>query len=73
MPVTRLLVATTNRDKLHEIQRLLAGIDFDIVTLEGWPDVVAPDETGNTFDENARAKAEHYARATGELDRKSVV
>ena len=67
MPVTRLLVATTNRDKLHEIRRLLAGIDFDIVTLEGWPDVVAPDETGNTFDENARAKAEHYARATGEL------
>ena len=67
MAVTRLLVATTNRDKLHEIQRLLAGIDFDIVTLERWPDVVAPDETGNTFDENARAKAEHYARATGEL------
>src|SRR5207253_11474797 len=65
--VTRLLVATTNRDKLHEIQRLLAGIDFDIVTLERWPDVVAPDETGTTFDENARAKAEHYARATGEL------
>jgi len=63
----RLLVATTNRGKLVEIQRILAGIDFDVVTLDAWPHVAAPAETGRTFDENARAKAEYYARATGEL------
>ena len=63
----RLLVATTNRGKLQEIQRILAGVDFDLVTLDQWPDLPAPEETGRTFDENARAKAEYYARATGEL------
>jgi len=65
--MTRLLVATTNRGKLQEIQRILSGIDYDIVTLDSWPHVAAPPETGRTFDENARAKAAHYARATGEL------
>jgi len=60
-------VATTNRGKLQEIQRILAGIDFELVTLDLWRHVSAPPETGRTFDENARAKAEYYARATGEL------
>ena len=59
-------MATTNLGKLQEIQRILAGIDFDIVTLDAWP-LAAPLETGKTFEENARAKANHYARATGEL------
>jgi len=65
--VLRLLVATTNRNKAGEIRQLLAGIPFDIVTLAEWPDVVAPEETGRTFEENARAKAHYYAAATGEL------
>jgi XTP/dITP diphosphohydrolase len=65
--VTRLLVATTNRGKLREITRILAGIPFDVVTLDDWPKVTAPDETGSTFDDNARAKALFYARATSAL------
>jgi len=65
--VTRLLVATTNRGKLREIMRILAGIDFDLVTLDHWPAIAPPDETGRTFAENARAKALYYAGATGEL------
>ena len=63
----RLLVATTNRNKVREIRQLLAGADVEIVTLAEWPDVTAPDETGSTFEENARAKALYYAAATGEL------
>ena len=63
----RLLVATTNSNKVREIQHLLAGAPVNIVTLAGWPDVAAPDETGQTFEENARAKALYYAAATGEL------
>jgi len=65
--MTTLLVATTNRDKLVEIRRILDGLPIDLVTLEGWPAIAAPEETGRTFDENARAKAEYYARATGML------
>ena len=64
---TRLLVATTNKNKVREIRQLLAGADAEIVTLAEWPDVTAPDETGSTFEENARAKALYYAAATGEL------
>jgi len=63
----RLLVATTNRDKVREIRQMLDGIPYDIVTLDEWPGLAAPAETGRTFEDNARAKARHYAEATGEL------
>ena len=65
--MTRLLVATTNRNKVREIRQLLAAAAVELVTLDGWPDVVAPEETGRSFEENARAKALYYAAATGEL------
>ena len=63
----RLLVATTNPNKVKEIQRVLGGADVELITLEGWPDLAAPEETGRTFEDNARLKATYYARATGEL------
>ncbi len=62
-----LLVATTNRAKLREIASLLFGTPYDIVTLADWPAIAAPEETGATFDENARAKALYYASKTGQL------
>ena|SRR5262245_29797332 len=63
----RLVVATTNRGKLREIEMLLEGIPFSLVTLADWPDLAAPEETGRTFAENARLKAVYYARHTGHL------
>jgi XTP/dITP diphosphohydrolase len=65
--VTRLLVATTNQNKVREIRQLLAGAPVEILTLDAWPALPAPEETGRTFEENARLKAQYYARATGEL------
>lgn len=62
-----LLVATTNPNKVKEIRRVLDGADVDLITLDGWPDLAAPEETGRTFEENARLKATYYARATGQL------
>jgi len=67
MTAARLLIATTNRHKVGEITRLLTGVPVELITLDEWPSVQAPAETGRTFEENARAKAEYYARATGEL------
>jgi XTP/dITP diphosphohydrolase len=64
---TRLLIATTNRHKVREIRALLAGIPYDIVSLDDWPDIEAPEEAGRMFEDNARAKALYYAGATGEL------
>ena len=65
--MTRLLVATTNPNKVREIRQILAGTAVEIVTLAEWPAVTAPEETGATFEENARAKALYYAAATAEL------
>jgi XTP/dITP diphosphohydrolase len=65
--VTTLLTATTNLGKLREISALLEGAPFDLVTLAAWPHLEPPAETGVTFEENARAKALHYAAATGLL------
>lgn len=66
--MTRLLVATTNQGKLREIEPILRGVPFDLVALPDYhPPLAAPEETGRTFAENARAKALYYADVTGEL------
>ena len=62
-----LLVATTNKHKLTEIQAILAGVRITIETLEQHPGVEEPDETGHTFAENARAKAVYYSDLTGTI------
>jgi XTP/dITP diphosphohydrolase len=63
----RLLVATTNPGKLAEIRDLLDGIPIELITLEAYPNIAPPEETGETFAENARLKARYYAGATGLL------
>jgi XTP/dITP diphosphohydrolase len=62
----RILLATTNADKIREIRRIL-GPSYDFVTLADLPPVQAPEETGTTFAANARLKARYYAGATGLL------
>ena len=65
--MTRLPVATTNRGKIGEITAILEGIPLEFITLEDFPGVAPPEETGRTFEENARDKAVYYAEATGQL------
>lgn len=61
----RLLVATTNANKVREIRGILADIDVDLVSLDAYPAVAEPAETGATFAENARAKATYYSSTLG--------
>jgi XTP/dITP diphosphohydrolase len=63
--IPRLLVATTNIDKLHEIRDVLGGVPTALVALSELPPVDEPEETGATFDANARLKATYYAAAYG--------
>ena len=63
----KLLVATTNAGKLREIRPLLAGAPVELLTLADLPPIAVAEETGATFAENARAKALHYAQASGLL------
>ena len=63
----RLLLATTNPNKVREITPLLADLPIALITLAAVPSVPEPEETGATFWENARIKALAYAGATGEI------
>jgi len=60
-----LLVATTNPGKLREIRALMAGVPVHLIGLADVPPIEEPEETGTTFDENARLKARYYAAQTG--------
>jgi XTP/dITP diphosphohydrolase len=63
--VDSVLIATTNRGKLREIFGILAGVPVTLHTLNDFPGVTEPEETGTTFAENAQLKAIYYAEATG--------
>lgn len=59
----RVVIATTNPHKLREIRALLADVAVDVTSLEALPGVPEPEETGATFQENARLKALYYSHA----------
>jgi len=68
----KLIVATTNPGKVREITGILSDLPssvtqlrIDLVSLDQFPGLVEPEETGETFAENARLKALYYAQATG--------
>jgi XTP/dITP diphosphohydrolase len=63
--VRRLLVATTNRNKLREIRGLLADASIELVGLDTFLPIEEPEETGDTFEANARLKALYYERIAG--------
>jgi XTP/dITP diphosphohydrolase len=63
--VRTLLVATTNPGKLREIQRLMSGIPIRLTSLADLPAIEEPEETGRTFEENARLKARYYSARSG--------
>jgi XTP/dITP diphosphohydrolase len=60
----RLLIATTNPNKLREIRPLLADPSIELVTLADLPPIPEPEESGRTFWENARIKALAYGLAS---------
>ena len=61
----KLLLATTNRGKLGEILTFLSDLSsFQLQTLGDLPPIEPPEETGTTFEENARLKALYYAAAS---------
>ena len=61
----RLLIATSNPSKLREIRALLADTRVELVSLRDLTPVPEPDETGVTFQDNARLKARYYDAQAG--------
>jgi XTP/dITP diphosphohydrolase len=62
----KLLIATSNANKVLEIRPLLAGVPFALLTLADVSAGDPPAETASTYWENARIKAFAYAHAMAE-------
>ena len=60
----RLVLASNNRKKLHELQALLGSTGIELVA-QGSLGVAEAEEPFTTFVENALTKARHAARVTG--------
>ena len=63
----KLLLATRNPGKVRELARLLAGTPYELVSLAHARIAIEVQETGRTFEENARLKASGYSAAAGLL------
>ena len=61
----KLLIATTNQGKLREYAAIFADLPLTLCTLRDIDIVDDVEETGATFEENARLKAAYYAECSG--------
>lgn len=62
---TPLLLGTRNPGKIYEIKLILADLGLAFSSLQEFPSVAVAEENADTYAENAIAKAQFYARATG--------
>lgn len=62
--IGKIVIASHNQGKISEIREMLAPFEIEVCSAEelNLPDV---EETGTTFEENARLKAETLAKASG--------
>src|SRR5262245_5397084 len=61
----RLVLGTRNKKKRGEIVEILGDLGLELMDLSAWPDLPEVEETGTTFEENARLRAVAVAKATG--------
>ena len=61
------MLATANRKKKKELEALLADLKLNLLCLDDFPNLREVEETGKTFEENAKLKALGYAAQTGKL------
>lgn len=62
-----IVVATANRNKVREIKEIMAGLPYNILSMSDAGIDVAIEETGGTFEENARIKAHTLRQMTGAM------
>ena len=67
LPLPKLLIATRNSGKVNEYRELLGAIPYQLTSLHQEGITVEVEETGASYEENARLKAEAYAQASGLL------
>lgn len=65
--MTELVVATANPGKIAELAAALRGSGLRVESLDSLKDATPVEETGSTFEANARLKAEAYSTRTPHL------
>jgi XTP/dITP diphosphohydrolase len=60
--VSQIFVASSNPGKLADFAAAAKAHNIDVLPLPGIKEIIAPDETGSTFEYNARLKAEFYSQ-----------
>lgn len=61
----KLLIATTNKGKLHEIALFLKDLPITLVSLSDVGITNEPEETGKNYTENSQLKAVFYSKKSG--------
>lgn len=61
----RLVIASHNKDKAAEIEKIMDGLDVELFTLDDFPGAPDPVEDGETLEENALIKAKEIRKFTG--------
>lgn len=62
----KIVLASRNRKKAGELQEILAGLPYRVVSLEEYPDCPEIVEDGDTFEANSEKKAREVSEFTGE-------
>ncbi len=58
--IREIVLATNNQGKVREIEKILSPLSVEFLNLESFPALKPPEETGETFAENALLKAQYY-------------
>lgn len=65
--ISTLVIATKNPAKVERYRNIIAGLDLPIIVLSlaDFPEILKPEELGNTAEQNAVSKAVYYTAQTG--------
>ena len=63
----KIIFATTNKNKVREVNMMMEGFDVELVPMADMGIDVEIEETGTTFEENAIIKAKAICEMTGEI------
>ncbi|SHN54857.1 XTP/dITP diphosphatase [Desulfovibrio litoralis] len=61
----KIVLASHNKNKISEFKQMFQNTDFELVGLDEFPDLPEVEETGTSFEENAKLKSRAVAKYTG--------
>ncbi|MDX1948976.1 MAG: RdgB/HAM1 family non-canonical purine NTP pyrophosphatase [Rickettsiales bacterium] len=65
--IKEILIASNNKGKVKEIKDLLTPFNYKILSTEILGNIDEPEETGDSFAENALIKAKYYSEKSGKI------